>query len=597
MGKGKLGLVLITVLAFVTAFGLMVAPAVAQPAANAKVLIGFTDKPGPVEEAIVKQVDGVIKYTYHLIPCIAARVPEKAIPELRDNPKVTRVNRDTMVYAVEQTFPWGVDRIDVQVVHSTSKGAAVKVAILDTGIDLDHPDLNVAGGANFAPGRGYDDKHSHGTHVAGIVAALDNDIGVIGVAPEAALYAVKVLGNGGIGDWSDVIAGIEWCVDNGMQVGNMSLGAISAPPEVGAACDAAYAAGLVLVAAAGNENRGAVIYPAAYSSVIAVSATDSGDNLASFSSVGDKVELAGPGVDVYSTYKGGGYTTMSGTSMASPHVAGTVALVLKSALQRDLDGDGVIDVNYDADFDGLWDSNEVRACLADTAEDIGLLTTEQGSGLVDAENAALGTTTGNNLILPATGTIAGTVTDTNTGAGIAGASVTVEGSGLSGTTAENGSYTIADVPEGTHTVTASAEGYESQSKENVVVEADITTIVDFALAPAAAPTGIMSVDSITFSGKKAGPNLFFYTTVKVVLEDRSAVDGARVEMTLTHESGSSYNFAGDTSSVGTVKFTLLKAPTGGYTAKVTKVSHTDYGWDGVQVEKGCTLSADGTVTQ
>lgn len=581
MGKGNLGRVLIPLLVLVMAFGL-VTPVAAQPAATAKVLIGFIDKPGPSEQAIVKEVGGIIKYTYHLIPSIAAMVPERAISKLRGNPKITHVNRDTTVYAIEQSLPWGVDRIDAEVVHATNKGTGVKVAILDTGIDLDHPDLNVAGGMNFASGKGYDDKNGHGTHVAGIVAALDNGIGVIGVAPEVALYAVKVLGNGGRGNWSDIIAGIEWSVDNGMEVANMSLGATSAPSEVVAASEAAYAAGLVLVAAAGNDYGGPVIYPAAYTSVIAVSATDSGDKLASFSSIGAEVELAGPGAGIYSTYKGGGYATMSGTSMSSPHVAGTAALVIASGVS-DVDG-----VNVTA--------NEVRDRLNTTAEDMGATgwDPKYGNGLVDAENAVLGTTSGNNLIPPATGSIAGTVTDTDTTDPIEGATVTANG--YSTTTAADGTYTLADLPVGSYTVTASATGYTDQSKTSDVLK-NQTTVVNFTLTPAVTPTGTMSADSITFSAKKSGPNLFLYTTAKVLLEDGSAVDGARVEMTLTYVSGSSWNFAGDTGSDGTVKFTLLRARTGDYTAKVTRVSHTDYAWDGIETTGSCTLNSDGTVTQ
>ena len=146
------------------------------------------------------------------------------------------------------------------------------------------------------------DDHGHGTHVAGIVAAEDNDIGVVGVAPEAALYALKVLDETGGGYWSDAIAAIQWSVDNGMQVMNTSLGGAGAT-DIEAACQAAYDAGLLLVAAAGNSSnppgRGDnVIEPASYDSVITVAATNKDDGRASWSSIGPDLELSAAGVDI-----------------------------------------------------------------------------------------------------------------------------------------------------------------------------------------------------------------------------------------------------------------------------------------------------------
>jgi subtilisin len=544
-----------------------------------KVLIGFKEKPGSAQQAMVKGVGGKIKYTYHIVDAIAASIPEKAIDALQKNPNVRYVESDGQVFALEQTLPWGVDRIDAEVVHaseSANKGEGVKVAILDTGIDLNHPDLDIAGGENFSPGKSYDDKNGHGTHVAGIVAALDDGFGVIGVAPGANLYAVKVLGNSGMGWVSDIIAGLEWSVREGMQVVNMSLGgAYSETLEV--ACLSAYDNGLILITSAGNG--GAVSYPAAYLSVIAVSATNSADELAWFSSTGSEVELAAPGVDIYSTYKDGSYTIMSGTSMAAPHVAGIAALVW---------------ANPD---NSNWTNADVRTQLKNTAEDIRLSPTEQGSGLVDAENAVLGTTDGDDLPPTATGTISGTVTAADTGLPIVGGDVTANG--YSTTTSADGSYIISDLSVGSYTVTASAEGYESASKD-VTVEADTTTFnVDFALYPLSA-TGTMYVESINFSSKVAGPNNFLYTSVTVVDGGGMALEGVRVEMALTHVAGS-WHFAGDTGTDGTVKFTLIKAPSGKYTAGVTELILIDYFWDVTNennvISASCTLQDDGTVIQ
>ena len=295
----------------------------AEAAGKVPVLISFSSQPGAADQAAVRGAGGTIKYTYHLVPAIAASVSPSAIPGLLRNPRITRIDPDIEVRAVEQVLPWGVDRLDSEAVHAAgNKGAGAKVAVLDTGIDLEHPDLAVAGQKNCASGRNADDKNGHGTHVAGTVAALDNSIGVIGVAPEASLYAVKVLGNGGMGSYGDVICGLQWAVDNSMQVTNNSYGSSGDPgATVKAAFDNAYAAGVLNVGAAGNASGGPVIYPAKWDSVVAVSATTDTDVLASFSSVGSEVELAAPGKDILSTTNNGGTGTKSGTSMASPHVA------------------------------------------------------------------------------------------------------------------------------------------------------------------------------------------------------------------------------------------------------------------------------------
>ena len=154
--------------------------------------------------------------------------------------------------ATEQMLPWGVDRIDAELVHSQNKGRGIKVAILDTGIDLDHPDLQVAGDVTFVPGTtSGDDDNGHGTLVAGIIAALDNSIGTVGIAPEVELYAVKVLDKKGTGTMRAIRRGIEWAIDNDMQVINMSFGvAAKLGHGVRQALKEAYRAGIVIVAAA-----------------------------------------------------------------------------------------------------------------------------------------------------------------------------------------------------------------------------------------------------------------------------------------------------------------------------------------------------------
>jgi len=350
-----------------------------------KVIVGFDESPNKADEKMIRDCGGKTKYTYHIINAKAVEIPEQAIENIKKNQKVEYVVDDSVVHAaVGEVTPWGVDRIGADLVWSNNKGNGVKVAIIDTGIDKDHPDLqaNIKGGFNFvsnhhrrpADPEKWDDDNGHGTHCAGIVAAVDNDIGVIGVAPEAYLYGVKVLDRTGSGYESDVIAGIQWSRDNGMQVISMSLSSSSDSSPLHEACDKAYYdAGIVVVAAAGNSGPrdNTVLYPAKYESVIAVSATDDGDSLAGFSSIGPEVELAAPGVSIYSTYKGGGYATMEGTSMACPHVAGTAALVIGSRITG---------------------SGAVRTHLGNTAENLGAPGKDNlyGYGLVDAFKAAGG---------------------------------------------------------------------------------------------------------------------------------------------------------------------------------------------------------------
>jgi subtilisin len=353
------------------------------------VFIGFTNTPGPIERAFVQSHEGIIKHSYHLVPAIAASLPESVIVGLKKNPKVTGIEFDGTVYALDAELDntWGVKRIGAGLVHdSGNKGTDIKVAIIDSGIDYFHPDLD----ANFAGG--YDfvnsdtdpmDDNGHGTHVAGTAAAEDDGTGVVGVAPEAKLYALKVLDSGGSGSWSNVIAALQWAVDNGIPITNNSYGSNTDPGStVKAAFDNSAAAGILHIAAAGNSGNCAgknnkVSYPARYASVVAVAATNQDDVRPCFSSTGPAVELAAPGVDVNSTLLGGGYGTKSGTSVASPHVAGTAALVIAAGIS-DTNGDGKI-------------NDEVRKRLQETADDLGAVgkDNQYGYGLVDADEAAI----------------------------------------------------------------------------------------------------------------------------------------------------------------------------------------------------------------
>jgi subtilisin len=289
---------------------------------------------------------------------------------------VRYVEIDAPLRTVAQDLPWGIDRVDAEVAHANGDtGDGADVAIIDTGIDATHPDLmaNLGEGKAFvgstATGTGtpaWQDDNGHGTHCAGIADAVDNDIGVVGVSTKATLHAVKVLSASGVGLTSDVAKGIEYVGDKGWDVGSLSLGG-PASGTLQDACQYAVDRGVLLVAAAGNDGpcSDCVGYPAAYSTVQAVSATSRDDSLADFSSTGPEIELAAPGDSIYSTYLGGTYATLSGTSMACPHVSGAGGQLMANG----------------------YTATEARQRLNDTAEDVGLPSNEQGNGLLDVANA------------------------------------------------------------------------------------------------------------------------------------------------------------------------------------------------------------------
>ena len=344
---------------------------------QARVIIGFSGLP---DKALVKAFGGEVYAEFGFIKALSAKIPVEAIDGLLRNPHVVYVEPNIQLHALEEQYLWGMDRIygDESFIFPTwvtSTGDGVKVAILDTGIDGTHPDLEgkVAGGDDFTGIGSYSDDNGHGTHVSGTVAAIfSNDTGVYGVAPSASLYAVKVLDSTGSGylDW--IIAGIQWAIDNDIDIINMSLGTTSDMQSLEDACNVAYEADILIVAAAGNSgnkpgNRDTVEYPGGYASVIAVAASDSNDLRASFSSTGPDVELIAPGVSILSSIPGGGYAYYSGTSMASPQVAGVAALVLSAK--------------------PTLTNAEVRLILQQTAENLGLKQEHQGYGLVRADLA------------------------------------------------------------------------------------------------------------------------------------------------------------------------------------------------------------------
>jgi subtilisin family serine protease len=302
---------------------------------TAPVLIGYRGNGRGKAEGDIVGGHGRSKRIFDFIPVEAADLDAAGIAALQSNPNVAYVEPDSIVTMTACTIPANVTQVKAPSVWSSGdSGASVKVAVLDTGVDLTNTDIapNYKGGYNYiANTTSPKDDNGHGTEVAGTLSAAA--VTLEGCAPKIALYAVKVLDSTGSGSVSNVIAGLNWAVTNKMQVVNMSLGQATDSAALDAATLAAYNANIVLVAAAGNSGPASgtgstVLYPAGCTSVIAVGAVDANNLIATYSSTGAKVELVAPGNNIVSDKMGGGTITTSGTSLASPHVAGAAALMI-----------------------------------------------------------------------------------------------------------------------------------------------------------------------------------------------------------------------------------------------------------------------------
>jgi subtilisin family serine protease len=463
------GLVILTVFAAVALVATLLSATLTQGAGPKERIVFFTNGDPAVNQQAKDDIErhgGTIHA--HLIiqrglDILAVELPAEAAAGISNNPGVLGFSRDLRASQLchnggpdpkgcEPTEPtptptptpepapageqlvWGVDRIDADMVWSTDgqpgigasrsvdvaaeatiTGGGVIVAVMDSGVDFDHPDLAanldingdglvnsddghvscVSGVCSGSAGAGGDAIDDHGSHVAGIVAAVDNDIGVIGTAPRAKLLSINIFDGGGA-FFSDVIAGYQYLVikdSDGNIVGrradvvNQSFGYSKSLETQCPSCVTAlqsvvndfWAAGGVLIAAAGNDgnppgNGDNVSYPARLQNEVAVGATNTNDSRASFSSTGPDLDLMAPGVSILSTVNGGGYNSFSGTSMASPHVAGSAALVIHAL------GSG-------------WGNAAVVDALIGTADDLGKagFDTKYGYGLVDTQEAATGT--------------------------------------------------------------------------------------------------------------------------------------------------------------------------------------------------------------
>ncbi|MDO9326904.1 MAG: S8 family serine peptidase [Methanoregula sp.] len=320
---------------------------------------------------------GTIKYVYPDIHAVAMDISEEEIAKLRTNENVKYVEPDYVVTALAApTMPFNIKQIGADKVQAAGNdGSGVRVAVIDTGIDYTHPDLKdvYAGGYNFVNENNNPmDDNGHGTHCSGIIAATGSQKGIYGTAPGVSLYGVKVLDYWGYGYTSDVVEGIYWAKNNSMQVASMSLGSGYDSQAMHDAVINATENGVLIVAAAGNSGSISGVgetmgYPAKYDNVLAVAAVNKHNHRAFWSSTGFNLGVSAPGVKIRSTVPGAGYATYSGTSMATPHVAGVAALV------------------YSAHPD--WTNLQVKQKIVDTATPLGNHWL-YGAGLVNAVAAA-----------------------------------------------------------------------------------------------------------------------------------------------------------------------------------------------------------------
>ena len=548
------------------------------------VIVRFKDKPGQAELHAFKGLGGDVSNVFTIIPAISGRLPAKAIEALKNNPQVEVVELDYVVQALEYSSEnelgnsWGAEHINADAALAAGySGEGVKVAVLDSGVNFNHFDLR----DNFdlsANELGYDfvsddffpeDVYGHGTHVAGILAAASNGFGVVGVAPNAQIVALRVLDDNGDGTASRIIEALQWIQnynaahpDSPIRITNNSYGTGSNSSQLEAAFDVLANSGVLHIGSAGNDGSAAgngnnVSYPARYESVVAVAALDKNNLRASFSSTGSDVEIAAPGVFVLSTWKdstnfagplpfsfagyaGEYFIEANGTSMASPHVAGVAALLMGS------------NPSYTAEA--------VRNKMNETALDLGATGKDNlyGYGLVDASLAlGIGSIANNPPVAY------GQTVDTtqNTSVAITLIAADPDGDPLTYTIASGPSNGIVSGigPDITYTPNTDFTGVDSftyEVKDSAGSTARATVPIN--VAPKVTPERTVDLDvQVSATTRKINKINYVWATAKVkVMEAGAQVADATVighweEATIGTDSGS-------TGKSGTVSFTSEK---------------------------------------
>jgi RHS repeat-associated protein len=272
-----------------------------------------------------KRIDKEFRHS----PIVTAHLSDDEVADLQKDHNIDFIEKDHLVQKAGDIVGGNLQQIQIPKAHAMgASGKNVRVAILDTGVNMPSKELRISGGASFVLNEpNYDDLNGHGTHVAGILAALDDDQGLIGVSPNINLFTVKVLNQKGTGTYSSLIEGIEWAMDHRMDMVVMSLSGKEPSSALAEAIQLADQLGILLIAAAGNDGVSSVGYPARYKEVMAIGAVDHHNQLARFSNTGSEIDLVAPGVDIQGLSLSQNYVSMSGTSLAVPHVAGIAALI------------------------------------------------------------------------------------------------------------------------------------------------------------------------------------------------------------------------------------------------------------------------------
>ncbi len=487
---------------------------------------------GDAAEELTRAHEGELDQVYrHAIRGFSASMTAQAADNLARNPRVKYVVPDQVRSIAAQDIPTGIQRVfadantSIDIDGSDDFRVDVDVAVLDTGVDLEHPDLNAVGGVTCTSGScvtGGDDDHYHGTHVAGTIGAIDNGDGVVGVAPGARIWSVKVLNRRGSGSSSWIIAGIDWVAANAgtIEVANMSLSGFGFNQAEYDAIQGAVDAGVAFAVAAGNDSQNASNYsPAAFDNVLTVSAiadfdgapgagggpfcdVDQDDTLAWYSNFGSAVDIAGPGSCILSTFpiERGSYGTISGTSMASPHVAGALAL-LASADKPNNAGDVASlygQITGNGNFNWVDDSGDgILEPLLDVTGIVPVLAATGGGGDGDPSVSISSPANGSTFTSGDSVPFVATADDDEDGDLTADISWS---SDLDGDLGTGGSVTAA-LTDGTHVVTASVTDSSGNSASDTVsVTLEVVGGGDITLTAVATEDRGRSATDLTWSG-------------------------------------------------------------------------------------------------
>ena len=611
----------------VSSFGAAAAqPAAAQNDVLSRYIVQLA--PGtPAAEVIAQKLaahKGQVFQQYStVINGFAINLPPQAVAALTKDQRVLSVMEDPVVYTSAQSTPAGILRVGTlqnsdAKIDGVDERVNINVAVIDTGSGP-HPDLNVVGGVDCTGSGTYNDQNGHGTHVAGTIGAIDNATGVVGVAPGARIWSVKVLGADGRGSGSSILCGIDWITKNlgstNIKIANMSLGGLSSITDDGncgktiqdsihqAIC-ASVAAGVTYTVAAGNDGKDAKDYfPAKYSEVITVSAlvdTDgkaggigpstsvgADDTLASFSNFGAVVDVIAPGVSIRSTVLNGGYANYNGTSMATPHVAGAAALYLvanpgatpaqvRNAMlstgsttawtgDRDSTKEPLIDVSG---FSGTapidpTPTPDPDPTPAPDVHDAEVVSISAPTSVAQGGAVTVSASVRNNGNVPETVTVnfaetPGAAKGSTTVQLAAGASATV---GFTWTT-------TSTTATGSHTVTMSAVvGNDSNSANNSKSRTVNVT----------APVKSMSVSALSVTSRKYSS--YWKLTSKVTVKSGSAVvSGASVTIRYTDPNGATVTSTATTNRYGIATFSRNVKAKGTYTVLVSNISKSGFSY-------------------